>query len=128
MRFLSTDTLKLPRPMTIEKNGSEPRPLTLPEALRTLLNNYAPTQNWSLTVPQLRSLNKTLDKLDGVLDGGYYLLDEAEFTVALLVVQHIGPLMIQSARNTPAIEDALMACPENRPVVNPEAVAASAAR
>lgn len=116
MRFLSTEPLKLPKPMTIQENGSAPRSLSLPEVLCALLGNYAPLQGWSLTNLQLRSLNKAIDALEGNPDNGYYLLDDAEFATALLVVQHVGPLMIQSARNTPAVEDAMAACPDKRPV------------
>ena len=64
MRFLSTEPLKLPKPMTVQENGTDPRPLNLPEVLRVLLNSYSPTQSWSLTLPQLRSLNKALDALE----------------------------------------------------------------
>lgn len=107
MRYLSTEEVKLPKPMGDTK--------TLPEILKVMGDIYTPTAKFSLTMKQLRSLNKALDILEGESDDGYFLLDGEEVEVFRALIEQYAPTVLVNARNAPAILDALLACPEKRP-------------
>ena len=108
MRYLSTEELKLPKPV----DGAK----TLPEFLKVLGELYTPTQKFSLNMKQLRSLNKALDVLGGEPHGGHFVLDNEEVEVLKALVEQYAPAVLIHARNAPAVLDALNAAPEKNPV------------
>jgi hypothetical protein len=107
MRYLSTEEIKLPKPMGDTK--------TLPEILKAMGEVYAPSAKFSLVMKQLRSLNKALDVLEGAPEDGYYVLDNEEVEVLKVLVEQYAPIVLVNARNAPAILDALVNSPEKRP-------------
>lgn len=108
MRYLSaTEEPNLPKPMADTK--------TLVSMLKTMGDLYQPSQKFSLTMKQLRSLNRALDCLDGEPEDGYYVLDNEEFEVLRALVEQYAPAVLVAARNAPVILDALLASPEKRP-------------
>ena len=121
MRYLSTEPVKLPKPMIVEPAGpspdGKPQPnSSLPAIAKFLLGIYQPSQAFTLGTSQLRSLNKALDALEGEPEDGYYLLDEAEWALIKTVADGMGPhVLLIHARNVPAIIDALDACPSKKP-------------
>ena len=117
MRYLSSEPLTLPKPMSQGLNGLVGVNMSLPEIAKTLLETYGPRQDFSLTIQQLRSLNKALDAFEAQPDNGYYLLDDAEYQLIKLVLENMAPkTLVSHARNVPAILDALEASPHKRPL------------
>ena len=109
MRYLSTEELKLPKPLGDDKVKS------LPDILKVLGDLYQPTTKFSLVMKQLRSLNKGLDVLERKPTDGYFVLDNEEVEVFKLLIDQYAPTVLVNARNAPAILDALMACPDHQP-------------
>lgn len=125
MRYITVEPLVLPKEMKLGSNGADPAHVTLPSFLEMLLDIYNPglVKGFTLTMQELRSLNKALVVLQGEADNGYYLLDDREYELCKKLLDQLAPIIVIShIRNLPLVMDALVACPDKRPEKDKAAV------
>lgn len=93
---------------------------TVSEVLYWLLDGWQPSQGQTLTMQELRQLNRVIDilKVDEPQENGCYRFETADFELLKKVVLWVAPLC-PAARNAPLIEDILLAATETAPTATP---------
>lgn len=89
---------------------------TVSEVLYWLLDGWMPSPELTLTIPELRQLNRVIDILAGPpQEDQHYRFETADFELLKRVVLWVAP-RCPAARNAPLIEDILNAAKENLPI------------